>query len=195
MPFVRMGTMGDPSEDWEHTLNICSLIKTQGQHELFHRPTTPIVIVTKHWKVLSEKQLKLLPKYVECINTSISAIDDYAATMDRIKQYKRLKHYCKSILRVVTFDFNLNSKRGRKYNDIQEEIINKYNVLETVFRTTRQNRLVVEGIINITKIKFLRSRTYVSKRNPGTYMGYCRGCPDVCGLGIPDETPELLPPD
>ena len=56
-PFIRMGTMGDPSENWEHTINICEKIQRKTQLSLFNEEPKEIVIVTKHFNKLSTKQL------------------------------------------------------------------------------------------------------------------------------------------
>ena len=42
-PFIRMGVNGDPSEDWDNTINICEKLGN----------VKPIVIITKHWNKLS----------------------------------------------------------------------------------------------------------------------------------------------
>ena len=67
MPFVRIGEMGDPSENWEHTIYVCKEISSSGKK---------IVIVTKHWNLISDNILKDISCLDLCINTSISAIDD-----------------------------------------------------------------------------------------------------------------------
>jgi DNA repair photolyase len=76
MPFIRMGTMGDPSENWDHTLYICKSLQTEQQLELFPQERKEIVIITKHWNNLSDKQLLELKQCKICINTSISVLDD-----------------------------------------------------------------------------------------------------------------------
>jgi hypothetical protein len=80
LPFIRMGSSGDPSENWEHTLNICELIHDKinlNQQNLFKdNNNKQIVIITKHWVNLTDEQLFRISKMNICINTSISAIDD-----------------------------------------------------------------------------------------------------------------------
>jgi len=175
MPFVRIGEMGDPSEDWEHTLDICGAISIADK---------PIVIITKHWKTLTDSQLdniRLLNLYV---NTSISALDTDDEIEYRLSQYNRLKPYCNSILRVVSCDFNTSTQAGKKAALIQESLLANKRVIETVFRPNKENRLVKNNTINISKVRFLRSNVLASMRNDDLYLGMCDTCPDMCGLSV-----------
>lgn len=169
MPFVRIGEMGDPSEFWEHTLETCNIISKADKK---------IVIITKHIKTIPNKLLHLLNDNI-IINTSISALDSKAQIRHRLKQYNRLKPYCKSILRVVTADFNIDH-----FRKIQEELLNNDRVIETVFRPNPKNNLVTDGVINIKKRKFLNCEVWASSRIEDSYMGYCKGCSEMCGVNI-----------
>lgn len=171
--FIRMGSNGDPSEDWEHTINIINKLKGINKE---------IVIITRHWNKLTEKQLIELSKSNVCINTSISAIDNKDELIKNIEQYEKLKKYCKSILRIVSFDFNLDNKIGFKYNKKQEDLFNKYDLLDTVFRGYKTNKLFTDGIILLKETKFLGKKCYVSKYNKKTYFGNCINCLDKCGI-------------
>lgn len=170
-PFIRMGNSGDPSENWEHTLKILEALNSVNKE---------FVIITKHWKKLNLKQLERLSKLNVCINTSISAIDDNLH--ENIEQFELLKKYCKSILRVVSFDFNTKNKKGLDYSLIQNWIFNSFYVLDTVFRCSKSNPMYKEGIINIKETKFLGDKCYVSKSNPKTYFGKCNNCLEKCGI-------------
>jgi len=170
-PFIRMGNSGDPSENWEHTLKILEALNSVNKE---------FVIITKHWKKLNLKQLERLSKLNVCINTSISAIDDNLH--GNIEQFELLKKYCKSILRVVSFDFNTKNKKGLYYSLIQDWIFNSFDVLDTVFRCSKSNPMYKEGIINIKETKFLGDKCYVSKFNPKTYFGKCNNCLEKCGV-------------
>ena len=172
-PFIRMGNSGDPSENWEHTIQVCESLKGINKQ---------IVIITRHWKKLSLNQLKRISKLNICVNTSISAIDvDLHRNID---QYELLKKYCKSTLRCVSFDFNKQNKKGLKYSIIQDWIFYNYDVLDTVFRTSNSNPLVKEGILNIKETKFLGKKCFVSKFNKKTFFGKCNSCIDKCGAEI-----------
>jgi hypothetical protein len=173
MPFVRIGDMGDPSRDWEHTINICDIISQAGK---------PIVIITKHWKSIPNQLLPLISKLDICINTSVSALDDTVSIDYRIDQYNRLKPYCKSVLRVVTCDFNKETEAGFVRSEIQDRLLQNDNIIETVFRPSANNPLVKKGIIYVKKVKFLRSKVLASIRDESVYFGECSVCPDMCGI-------------
>jgi hypothetical protein len=139
------------------------------------------IIITRHWNKLTLEQLNRISKLNVCINTSISAIDE--DLYKNIEQYEILKNYCKSILRCVSFDFNKENDKGLNYSIIQDWIFNTYDVLDTVFRTSKSNELYKDGIINIKETKFLGKKCFVSKFNK-TYFGNCNNCLEKCGLNI-----------
>jgi hypothetical protein len=174
-PFIRIGEMGDPSENWEHTINICKIISLSEK---------PIVIITKHWKKITDKLLQDISKLNICINTSISALDSNTEIKHRLMQYNRLKKYCKSVLRIVSCDFNKNNIRGSLKYGIQRMLFKNENTIDTIFRPNRNNKLVLNKVINIEKTKFLKSEIIVSRFNNDTYFGNCNDCPDMCGINI-----------
>jgi len=182
MPFVRIGVTGDPSENWEHTLDICHRISVDTQLSLFPKATRGIVIVTKHWQNLTKRQLKSLANLNICVNTSVSALDKPTLLRNRLTQYNRLKGYCKSILRIVSCDFNLHNAIGRKLDLIQRRLFDNENVLDTILRVGAKNELVLSGVINIAKLDFLNKSCWVSRLNKNTYLGKCSSCPEMCGL-------------
>lgn len=172
-PFIRMGNSGDPSEDWDHTIRIIESLKGINKE---------IVIITKHWNTLTQRQLNKLKVLDVCINTSISAIDE--RLHESIIQYEILKKYCKSILRCVSFDFNIKNDKGLSYNLLQDWIFNTYDVLDTIFRCSKSNSLYTSGIINIKESKFLGDKCYISKFNPKSYFGNCNNCIENCGINM-----------
>lgn len=173
MPFVRIGEMGDPSEDWKHTINVCSAI--QYSHK-------PIVIITKHWETISSNLLDDIRQMDICINTSVSALDSTDLLEHRLEQFNRLKHYCNSVLRIVTCDFNKNNVDGMRMSFIQDELLEKRPNINTVFRPSINNTLVTSGIINVKKVKFMGHMQYASCFDDDAYLGYCDTCPDQCGI-------------
>jgi len=175
MPFVRIGEMGDPSEDWEHTINVCKTISIAGKS---------IVIITKHWKSIPYWLLPELKNIDLCINTSISAMDSDSEIINRLIQYEKLKDVCKSVLRVVSCDFNKETPEGRRMAEIQNRLFKKEKVLNTVFRPSANNPIVTSGIINIKKTMFFRTKVLASMAYEDTYMGMCNTCPDMCGLNL-----------
>lgn len=183
LDFVRMGTSGDPSENWGHTISICKQINFCNKQ---------IVIITKHWTVLDEEHLQYLSKANVCINTSVSALDKPEILHRCLEQYLRLKTVCKSVLRIVSCDFNLNNERGHTLAKIQSELFKNYPTLDTVLRVNKRNKLVRDGVINVRTSDFLGKKALISRYNPSTYFGKCSTCHEMCGLNI--KTDETLYP-
>jgi hypothetical protein len=173
MPFIRIGEMGDPSENWEHTINVCKQISYAKK---------PIVIITKHWKTLSIELLDEIKSLDICINTSVSPLDSNDEIHHRLEQYNRLKQYCKSVLRIVTCDFNIYTQDGLNRQIMQEYLMKNPGYIETVFRPNANNRLVLDKVINVESRKFLGSTMLVSMRDKNTFIGYCKDCNDMCGI-------------
>jgi len=179
LDFIRIGCSGDPSENWEHCISILKQIDKCNKQ---------IVIITKHWTNLTDAQLEYFSKINICVNTSVSALDKPLLLDNSIKQYNRLKPYCKSILRVVSCDFNLENKDGAFFNQLQEQIFKNEDTLDTVFRPSKTNKLVVDGVIKTSINKFMsNSNTLVSKLNKSTYLGKCSTCHEMCGVNIKPE--------
>lgn len=178
LDFVRMGTSGDPSENWEHTISILKSIDKCNKE---------IVIITKHWTNLTIEQMEYLSTINVCINTSVSALDKEHIYRNGLEQYNKLKHYCKSILRVISADFNLNNETGHKLAKAQSELFKNSDTLDTVLRVNKRNELVKNGIINVAETTFLGKKALVSKFNRSTYFGKCSTCHEMCGLNIKPE--------
>lgn len=173
MPFIRIGEMGDPSENWDHTIDVCKIISYAKK---------PIVIITKHWKTITNDLLREIEKLDICINTSISALDDDYEIEHRLNQFHRLKNYCNSVLRIVSCDFNKKNKEGEIRSIIQNELFKYDKNIDTIFRPNLNNPLVAKKIINVKKVKFLKSNVLASIFNKKTYLGHCDNCPDMCGV-------------
>ncbi len=173
MPFVRIGEMGDPSWDWVHTLSICNKIKPAGK---------PIVIITKHWSTIPNTLLPMLKGL--CINTSVSALDEPEELEERLDQYERLKPYCNSVLRIVSCDFSLENEEGAARARVQDLLFKKAKTIDTVFRPSHGNPLVVRGVIKTEKVAFLKTKMLASIHNPATYFGRCDTCPEMCGINL-----------
>ena len=181
LPFIRMGTSGDPSENWGHTIDICKILSTKHQLKLFEQQEKEIIIITRHWNILTDKQLKQISTYNICINTSVSALDDDFLINRALEQFKRLKPYCKSILRIISCDFNTNNPEGLKRSLIQKKLFKEYPIIDTVFRCSPKNHYAKNDIIKIKKTKFLGKKCYTSKYNKKTYFGGCKNCLEMCG--------------
>jgi len=184
MPFVRVGTSGDPSEDWGHTIDILERLRDCKKE---------FALITKHWKPISDSDLERLKDIDICINTSVSALDDDSVTDNAIEQYERLKPYCKSVLRVVTCDFNTFNPVGFKMALKQDKLIEiDPNYIDTVFRVSKNNPLVKGLVINTTRANFLKSKSTVSKLNKKAYLGKCGTCPEMCGAEKRIRIPKQL---
>jgi len=173
MPFVRLGTNGDPSEDWNHTIDVCEKIKSTG---------VKIVIITKHWQSVPYLLLEKLKGI--CINTSISALDNDDLIEHRLHEYHRLKLYCNSVLRVNTCKFNLQTKEGKVLDNIQRTLLRNEFVLDNILRLPLSHKLVKSGIVLVDRTKFLKSKVYASVNDDKTYFGNCENCPDMCGINL-----------
>lgn len=190
MKFIRIGCAGDPSEDWQHTIDIIKQIRDSDQLSLFDISSTKqIVIITRHWHKLTDSQLKDISKYNICINTSVSALDNDVLLSECLNEYNRLKPYCKSILRVVTCDFNEENTSGKEMAKTQKRLLHNAGVIDTVFRPSKSNRFVTEGIIKVKKMSFMKTKSLVSKFNKKTFLGKCENCLEMCGLNLINNLP------
>jgi len=185
MPFIRIGCAGDPSENWQHTINIIKQIKESSQLSLFDISSKKqIVIITRHWKLLTDNQLIQLSKYNICINTSVSALDNDKLINTALGQYNRLKPYCKSVLRIVSCDFNENNEQGKKMSEIQRKLFKNELTIDTVFRPSKNNEFVKNEIINVKKMSFMKSKQLISKMDKKAFVGKCENCLEMCGLNL-----------
>ena len=184
MPFIRIGVTGDPSDNWEHTLNVYRMVSVDTQLSLFPelKSRKRLVISTKHWHNLADDQLSLIGDL--CVNTSVSALDNKRLLNNRIAQYNRLKNYCKSVLRIVSCDFNLKNRIGRKLDKIQRALFDNENTLDTVLRVSANNKYATSGIINTETKLFLGKLSIISMFNKSTYFGACSTCPEMCGINM-----------
>jgi hypothetical protein len=185
MPFIRIGCSGDPSENWQHTINIIKQIKESSQLSFFDISSKKqIVIITRHWNVLTDNQLNEISKYNICINTSVSALDNKYLINKSLEQYKRLKPFCKSVLRVVSCDFNEQNIVGKQMAETQRKLFKNDLVIDTVFRPSANNIFIKDGIINVKKMAFMKSKALVSKFNKKAFLGKCENCLEMCGITL-----------
>ncbi|CAB4147807.1 hypothetical protein UFOVP516_47 [uncultured Caudovirales phage] len=183
MSFIRIGCAGDPSENWQHTIKIIKQIRDSSQLSFFNISSNKqIVIITRHWNILTNEQLNEIKKYNICINTSVSALDNDLLINTALIQYERLKPFCKSILRVVSCDFNEENEIGKIKAEIQRKLFKNSNVIDTVFRPSKKNEFVINNIINVKKMAFMKSKSLISKFNKKTFTGKCENCLEMCGI-------------
>lgn len=175
MPFIRIGASGDPSENWGHTIDI---LKTLCKSNI------EIIIITRHWTLFTDEQLEYLSRINICINTSVSALDSDEMLTRSVEEYKRIKQYCKSVLRIISCDFNLENETGKQLSKVQHELFKNESTLDTVFRPSKNNLFVINGIVKVKNEVFNGKKTLASKLNKSTYMGSCSTCHEMCGLNI-----------
>jgi hypothetical protein len=170
MPFIRIGEMGDPSEDWAHTLSVASAVSGHSK---------AVVIITKHWNPVPNSLLPLLAGIT--VNTSISAMDSQGEITYRLSQFERLKRWCNSVLRVVSCRFNPRHPEGAARKWVQDQLFS-HRVIDTVFRPSTSNELLLRGVILAKPKRFLGATMLASMRDPNTHFGGCEDCPDQCGI-------------
>lgn len=176
LDFIRIGCSGDPSENWQHCIDIIKVLQRSNKH---------IVIITRHWTLLTDRQLEYLSTVNICINTSVSALDEKPFL--QVEQYIRIKKYCKSVLRIVSCDFNLENETGRKLSEIQHQLFKNEDTIDTIFRPSKKNHYVTSGIINTKTGVFNGHKALMSKFNKKTYAGKCANCLEMCGVKLFNE--------
>jgi len=171
-PWFRTGVMGDPSYNWDNTINIC---------EWLSKFKTP-VIVTKHWIALANNHLESIKNIDAVINTSISPLDTKEERKYRLEQFKRLKDFgIKSILRIVSAKFG-NTENGNRLCYIQNLLFQNDPIIDNPLRIPSTDKRVVCGDILICK--HMNLNTNVSITNSNAYIGPCDTCPDQCGVNF-----------
>lgn len=173
--FFRVGTMGDPSHAWEHTVKVVEWLA----------PLAVPVIVTKHWLVAIDAQLARLVACGTVFNTSVSALDTPQELRHRERQIAR---YAKlggvSVARVVSCDFDTSNPEGKAMAEVQARLFTRTPTLDNPLRVPRTHDLVRRGVIRVRAVRDLATLRTMSTFNPNTYVGHCSACPDKCGLAF-----------
>lgn len=171
--FFRVGTMGDPCHDWEHTVATVEWLA----------PLAVPVVITKHWMVATDDQLSRLVTCGTVLNTSVSALDTPAELRHRERQIARYAALGGvSIARVVSCDFNRDTEEGRSMAEVQDRLLTLRPTLDNPLRVPRTHDLVRRGIIRVHALLDIATVRTISQSNPDTYLGHCSACPDKCGL-------------
>ena len=179
--WYRVGTHGDPSHDWAHTMHVCKYLWPTGK--------VP-VLVTKHWNVLSDDQLERLRKWGAVVNTSVSGMDTDAELAHRLREVERVREAgVRSVCRVVTCDFG-DSEWARSCAEKQEQLLSVSPVIDNPFRPSKTHPRVLNGDIRTVRRIDSIGGTHVSLHSPSAYLGRCGECPDQCGAPA-DGTSEL----
>lgn len=184
--FFRVGTMGDPCHAWKETVETIEWLA----------PFAAPIIVTKHWLRATDEQFRRLIACGTVLNTSISALDKPAELRHREREMARyVKLGGHSVARVVSCEFNESNPDGAAMALVQRRLFALPHVIDNPLRVPRTHRLVVQGIIKLTVMRYLNSMRTISIAQPDTYVGNCAGCPDKCGLSsIPPSHPKAMAP-
>lgn len=173
--FFRVGTMGDPSHAWEHTVQVIEWLAE------FAAP----VVITKHWHRATAKQLRRLAACGTALNTSISALDTPQELRHREAEIARFASLGgNSIARIVSCKFRSETAKGADMARVQARLFANYagSLVDNPLRVASTHPLVREGVIEVAKVLDLGSTRGVSLSNSSTYLGHCSQCPDRCGL-------------
>ena len=171
--WYRVGTSGDPSHDWVHTIAVL--------RELRWTRKTP-VIITKHWLELSDKQIGDLRWLQAVVNTSTSGLDTDPEIQYRVSQLMRLRSAgVRSVCRVVTCDFG-DSDWARACKEKQEYLLSLSPVIDNPLRIRSSNPWVMNGDVRaMRRGDSIGGGKLVSLHDRSVYLGACDACPDQCG--------------
>lgn len=174
LPWYRIGVMGDPSFDWGHTLTVIRALRPAEK---------TAVIVTKHWKPLTDDHLSQLLELDVVFNTSNSALDTPAQSKYRVAQYERLKHFgIRSVNRVVTCAFG-DTEWGREAQKRQDYLLSLEPIIDTPLRVSPTNPRVLNGdLLTTRRLDSIGGGTLLSLHDPNVFLGHCGNCPDQCGV-------------
>jgi hypothetical protein len=173
LTWYRIGVMGDPSYAWDHTISVIRNLRPAEK---------TAVIVTKHWKTLTDDQISKLLDLDVVFNTSTSALDTDAQCRHRVGQIHRLAAAgIRSVNRVVTCAF-ADTEWGKNRDAQQRYLLSILPVIDTPLRASSSNPHVISGDIIVTRRPdSVGGGTLVSVNDPSVYLGTCTDCPDQCG--------------
>lgn len=170
--FFRVGTMGDPSHDWDETVDT---VEWLGQY------ATPIV-VTKHWLRASDDQMRRLAVIGAVLNTSVSAIDTPAQLAHREREMARYKaHGGHSVARVVSAEWT-DTQDGKQRAAVQARLLATPGAIDNPLRIAPTHPLALDGVVKLTKTTDIKTRKTISIASETAYVGHCANCPDQCGM-------------
>jgi len=174
LTWYRIGVMGDPSHEWQHTLNVIRCLRPAEK---------TAVIVTKHWQALSDDQLSKMLELDVVVHTSTSGLDTEAQTHHRVRQLRRLQHYgIRSINRVVTCAFG-DTDWAQECQRRQDYLLSLGPVIDTPLRVRPDNPRVMSGeLLTTRRADSVGGGTLLSLHRPDVFIGHCAECPDQCGV-------------
>ena len=173
LTWYRIGVMGDPSHDWDHTLAVIRNLRPAEK---------TAVVITKHWKTLTDDHLSQLLELDVVFNTSTSGLDTDAQTKHRVGQFERLAHYgIRSVNRVITCEYG-DTEWAQERKHRQDYLLTLKPLIDNPLRVSPDNPRVLSGEIRVTRRHdSIGGGTLVSVNDPNAYLGHCSTCPDQCG--------------
>jgi hypothetical protein len=172
--WYRIGTLGDPSHDWDNVITVCKAISYTGKIP---------VIVTKHWVRLSDAQIEKLKKLKAVFNTSTSGLDTDDEIKYRVSELMRLRSFgLKSVCRIVTCKFG-KTIFGNECNEKQEYLLSLHPIIDNPLRLSKTNHLLLNGhILAQKRSESVGGGKLVSLNSERAFLGSCRFCIDKCGV-------------
>lgn len=172
--WYRIGVSGDPCHDWENTVEVCEFLKPTGKIP---------VIITKHWRILSDAQVQRLKAVGAVFNTSLSGLDTDAEIKHRVKQMFRMREAgMDSACRIVSCKFGA-SEWAQEAQKKQDYLFSLGQVIDNPLRATKSNPRVLSGDIILERAdEAIGGGKLISLHKDGIYLGKCEGCPDQCGV-------------
>lgn len=183
--FFRIGTMGDPCHAWAETVDTVEWLS----------PHAVPVIVTKHWRTMTDAQIDRLIKCGAIVNTSISALDSAKHLARRKLEIARYAEAGGvSVARVVSCDFIESTCEGARMAHVQRELFALPLMLDNPLRIPSTHQLVVSGVVRLRKVLDLNAiRTVSISESSTTYLGHCSGCAELCGAGMANTSRPSAP--
>ena len=170
--WFRIGTMGDPSHDWNGTVEVC---------EWLGKLKTP-VIITKHWVSASNEHLKRLAAAGVVLNTSISALDTKEELDWRLIQFYRAQAFgLRSVARIVSAKFG-QTENGKRMDAIQRELYKLEPQIDNPLRIPSSHPFVISGDLIVEKRRDINAMVNISVNKPDVFTGKCEDCSDQCGV-------------
>lgn len=181
--WYRIGVMGDPCHDWNHTLNVI--------HALRHAKMVA-VIITKHWMVLSDSNISRMKDLSVVVNTSTSGLDTNAEFKHRVHQIERLRRNgIPSVNRVITCEFSDTTQWARDCAERQRALLAIKPMIDNPLRVSKDNPRVLSGEIKATRrADSVGGGKLVSVHSEDVYLGHCGPCPDQCAAGLATKPKE-----
>jgi hypothetical protein len=178
--WYRIGVMGDPCHDWDHTLNVI--------HALRHAKMVA-VIITKHWTTLSDHHLSKLKDLSVVVNTSTSGLDTDAEFRHRVNQIERLRaNGIPSVNRVITCEYTGSTLWSRECAERQRVLLAIKPMIDNPLRVSKDNPHLLSGEIKATwRPDSIGGGKLVSAHSEDVYLGHCAPCPDQCAAGLANK--------